>query len=337
MNIPFLFYLGLTEPHKWIKRGLLATVPLTCLTILLTGSRGGFLSMSATLGVIVWRSRNRGLGIAVAFIAAIVFLIFLPSNVKERLGTLGNVKEDSSANARLHTWGIALKMIAANPLQGVGLRNFQTAYPDYDPNPILQRGASGNEEARKRFFVAHNSYLQLAAESGIPALLIYLTIAALTFALLRRIRWMALRRYETNWILNYVRMFEASLVGFFLGAFFLNRAHYDFYYHLIAIIVSFSTIAVAEMTSAAKYPMRSGTGVARAFANRGFFGSRSSSPELRSLGAESAALPVMGSVAVKSAPEKGAARRSGFDTTPASRSGTVGFDRSTDSPLKGRL
>lgn len=252
MNLPFLFYLGWSEKNIWVRRGLLGAVGLTCLTILLTHSRGGFLAMSATLGLMTWRSRNRVIGFAIAIVAALVFVVAAPSGVKERLSSIKDYEQDSSAQARLHTWGIALKMIAANPVFGVGFRNFQSAYPEYDPQPLKGKQGAGS----RAFFVAHNSYLQLSAESGVPALLTYLGIVGSAFLVLFQIRRMAMERYETSWISNYVRMFEASLVGFLVGAMFLNRAHFDFAYHVIAIVSAFGSIAYREMTSEAKYPLR---------------------------------------------------------------------------------
>ncbi len=252
MNIPFLFYLSLSEEGKWVRRGLLGAVALSCLTILLTHSRGGFLAMAATLGLMTWRSRNRVLGFALAALAALLLVLFAPAGVKERISSIQEFEQDSSAQARLHTWGVALRIMGANPVFGVGFRNFQAAYPEYDPDPL--RGLQG--EGERAFFVAHNSYLQMGAESGIPALVIFLAIFASCFVTLRRIRLLAIRRFGTGWILHYARMFEASLFGFLVGATFLNRAHFDFAYHMISIVIAFGAIAMQEMLSDEKYPIR---------------------------------------------------------------------------------
>ncbi|MBI3817888.1 MAG: putative O-glycosylation ligase, exosortase A system-associated [Planctomycetes bacterium] len=276
MNLPFLFYLGLSESNKWVKRGLIGAMGLTCFTILLTHSRGGFLSMCVTLGIMTWRSRNRLAGFGLAALAAVVFVLFAPSGVKERLSTIQKFEEDSSAQARFHTWGIALKMITRNPLIGVGFRNFQSAYPEYDPDPLRQKGT-------EVFFVAHNSYLQLSAESGLLALGTYLFIFVSCLWLLRRIRIQAMQRYDTGWIINYVRLFEAAVFGFLTGATFLNRGHFDFAYHILSIIIAFGIVATKEMEEELKYPLREGSGVARFRERMGFGGLHISEPQ--SLGA----------------------------------------------------
>lgn len=331
MNLPFLFYLGLSEPDKWIRRGLYGAMFLTCITILLTHSRGGFVAMCATLFIMTWRSRNRVLGIALALVAAIVFLLFAPASVKERLSTLKNVEQDGSAMARLHTWGVALKMVADNPLFGVGFRNFQSAYPDYDPNPLRQKGTNA-------FFVAHNSYLQLAAESGLPAITMFLVLAAMTFLLLRKVRVMALRRHETNWILNYVRMFEATMVGFYVGATFLNRAHFDFAYHLFAAIVAFGVIAQKEMTSEERYPLRKGTGVARVLANERVFGDKSFGARVHDLGGDDVSLPRFGAVVSPSPrPMETVASKPAFGSFGLPPARGSGIDAERKTPFRNRL
>jgi len=62
---------------------------------------------------------------------------------------------------RFGYWGAALKMIADHPLLGVGLDNFGDRYSEY-------KLPTGREVKR-----AHNNYVQLAAEMGIPGLVVF--------------------------------------------------------------------------------------------------------------------------------------------------------------------
>jgi len=249
MNLPFLFYLGLSEPNKWVRRGCFGAMGLTVITILLTHSRGGFLAMAATLALMTWRSRNRVIGFALAGVGVVLFLVLAPQGVMERLSSMKKYEDDSSARARFKSWGIALHIIRDHPIVGIGFRNYQPAYMEYDPDPALR----GDTQIS---YVAHNSYLQIAAESGLPAFGVYMAIFGSTLILLRRVRYLALARDATAWILNYVRMFEATIVGFLVGAVFLNRAHFDFAYHVVSIVVAFALIAQNEMLSEEAYPLR---------------------------------------------------------------------------------
>ena len=104
--------------------------------------------------------------------------------------------------------------------------------------------------------VAHNSYLQIWAECGTPAFLLYLLLIVLTLRDLWGIRRMARERYHSSWILSYATMFEASMAAFIVGSVFLNRAHFDLFYHFVAIVLVFSAIARASMQDELAYPLR---------------------------------------------------------------------------------
>ena len=77
-------------------------------------------------------------------------------------------------------------------------------------------------------------------------------------------------------------MFEASLVTFMIGSTFLNRAHFDLYYHFVSIVMVFGYIALEEMRDEERYPVReiAGRGELR-FAQRPGFGVRLRRPGFR--------------------------------------------------------
>ena len=58
---------------------------------------------------------------------------------------------------------------------------------------------------------------------------------------------MAARRYYSSWILNYATMFEASLTAFVVGSTFLNRAHFDLFYHFVSLVMVFGHPTAAEL------------------------------------------------------------------------------------------
>jgi len=262
MAVPMLFHLGWTERRPEIKKVFWFALPLTAMTVGLTRSRGGFLAISGAIGILVWRSKNRALGLIVAFFVMVAGLLAAPPEYKERLMTMFEPSKEGSASSRLKAWGIATRMAMDNPILGVGMYRFRSHYKEY--NPTYTPG--------EEIIVAHSSYFQIWAECGTPALLLYFSLIFGSFVTCWRVRAEARRRYHSSWIINYASMFEASLVAFVIGSAFLNRAHFDLFYHWVAIILTFGLLARREMQLDLENPHRhqSGRGELVAVGTRGF-------------------------------------------------------------------
>ncbi len=250
MGAPMLWHIANSERNPTLRRLFFLLTPLTVITIGLTHSRGGFLALMAGFSLLVWRSRNRVAGLIVAGFLALATTLILPAAVGERLSTIREFEQDPSAMARFRAWQTALEMIRDNPLLGVGYARFQQNYMTYSPLAREDPALVG------RAHVAHNSYLQIWAECGTPTFLLYLTLILLSFVELARIRRQAQRRYHASWILSYANMFEASMLVFVVGSMFLNRAQFDLFYHLVALIAAFGVIARREMADPTRYPER---------------------------------------------------------------------------------
>ncbi|MEA1922986.1 MAG: O-antigen ligase family protein [Pseudomonadota bacterium] len=95
---------------------------------------------------------------------------------KFKRGGLSRVLE-----ARYYHWGNTLVMIKERPLLGLGLGNWRFSYPLYAAS--FKRDPLHNYKVQIR--KTHNDYLQLAAECGIPALLLFLLFWGRQFYLLR--------------------------------------------------------------------------------------------------------------------------------------------------------
>jgi len=250
MNLPLLWYLGHTSASRNVRLGMTAAFFLSILTVVLTTSRGGFLTMSLVLGLMVLRSRHRMVGISAGFLAVLLFVIFLPKDVRERLATLKDPTAEGSAQGRLYAWRVAWEMGRQNPLLGVGFYNFTSVFRRYDPHP-RQEWEYGKGEGSVR--VAHNSYMQVLAESGFPALFCFMILVPSTLLLLQKTRRLGRSRDGPAWVIPYVNALQISLIAFAFGAIFLNRSHFDLFYHLITIAAALHLIArkPAEVTAGA--------------------------------------------------------------------------------------
>lgn len=135
--------------------------------ILLTGSRFG--TASAVLALLVlagWMAfnrswnRQRALLLGVVCLAVLGTAFFTARALTARVTPQVAQAGEHSGGFRLWTWRGTLRMARAHPLLGTGLGTYEIAYPRYAYVGFTR--------------LAHNSYLQLAAEAGVPALMLLL-------------------------------------------------------------------------------------------------------------------------------------------------------------------
>ncbi len=146
----------------------LGVVGVLCAGILLTESRGGTLGLGAVLVLWTLRGLARGkvaIGAVIAVGVAILMVPGGPWNRQETKATLAG-EVDLSAKGRIDAWRTGLKIIESRPAQGVGAGAFIVGYDAYAPGDA--------EPAR----TAHNSFMMIAAELGVPALILFLVAVA---------------------------------------------------------------------------------------------------------------------------------------------------------------
>ncbi len=243
MNLPFLWYLSRDVDDlrggRLMKFGLRAAFFMTLLTIMATGSRGGFLAMAVVLFMMAMKTRYKVPAIVAVVLLGLVGYAFAPREYIERLSTITSAT-DQSAQGRLLSWKVALNMVRHEPVLGVGFNNFVFVYQRYLTGVDLPPGLVYVPSR-----VAHNSYLQIWAESGSIAFLLFLFLLIGSITSMRRLQ-RAVRGGEDAWVIPYARGIEVTLYGYLAGAMFLNRAHFDLMYQVTAVAVALPTVVLAE-------------------------------------------------------------------------------------------
>jgi O-antigen ligase len=158
-------------------------VTIAVASLLLSSSRGGLLALSAEIGIVValgrWHARDgerRGLvtmGVAI-LVALLLFFWVDPGSVAKRLGAVaspGNAWTEWSSFRKCVTLD-SLRMLRAHPIFGIGLGNFETAYPQYQSFPT-----------DLTVDYAHNDYAEAMAETGLVGTALILSALALFFCL----------------------------------------------------------------------------------------------------------------------------------------------------------
>ena len=213
--------------------GVLASLVL----ILLTGSRGGLLSLGVILAILLLTDVGSvKLHYKLAFIIGIGTIgAFNFEKINfERYLTLMNMEQDynvTSETGRLEVWKKGIELLLGNPLTGVGVQCFPMAigYLRADANAIPEWQA------------AHNSYLQVAVETGLIGFMIFLSLIATCVRNLSKCDSIRPANLSTNdWedIKALAGFMRLSWIGHLICAFFLSQG----YSVLFALLFALSSV-----------------------------------------------------------------------------------------------
>lgn len=144
------------------KRNLaVAVVAFSALLLLFwTRLRGAWVAFVGGVLFYLWQVRKRFyVFLVMALIAVGVF--FLPRSMVIHLDSEG---KEQSLVERLYLWDRAFQVILAKPWTGTGINTYAVAHQKYDRR----------KSWRVQNYYAHNGYLQIAAETGLPTLFCFL-------------------------------------------------------------------------------------------------------------------------------------------------------------------
>jgi len=221
--LPYLWFAGYFFKKKLIRWGLWLIIPFGWHAIFLTGSRGGLVGVAVSILVTTVRSKHRLVGFMLIPLFLIAYQWQAGDVMKERAGTIGDYSIETSASSRLEAWATALKMISDRPM-GVGLASFGPAFPYYS-----------DKKPRE----AHNTFLQISAESGILAGVMYLFILISSIVGLWH-NGSRLRRLGVDSSSNIIYLInEATLVAFcgmIVCSLFLSLQMFEIFYCLCLMV-----------------------------------------------------------------------------------------------------
>jgi putative inorganic carbon (hco3(-)) transporter len=153
-----------------VLRLMLLGAAVICLgALFLTLSRAGLVALGAALVAAIFVGGRRRLGASVIalILGAVVIGYFsfgASEQARERVTTIGG------GTGRTDLWTVAGRMIADNPVGGVGVGNFRTSSIHY----LLEPGALLRDEfIVDKPLVPHNVYLHVLAEMGVPGLVLF--------------------------------------------------------------------------------------------------------------------------------------------------------------------
>jgi O-antigen ligase len=133
-----------------------------------------------------------------------------------------------SNQAHMALFWAALRMIADAPLTGVGPYNFKDLSTHYSG---LGYG-----------LIAHNTYLELAAEVGLPVLLLFLLVALATFRALGAVA-RARGGPELTELAGWADGLRSGMLGFMVAGAFISAQYEKFFWLTVFLSIVFERMA----------------------------------------------------------------------------------------------
>ncbi|WP_051537542.1 putative O-glycosylation ligase, exosortase A system-associated [Nitrosomonas cryotolerans] len=240
MVLPLIWYLYLNTAQTWIRAGLILALLLIPVAIFGTQSRGALLAIAAISFFIWLKSRKKLVPLIIILLMMPLLLIFMPQQWHDRMSTIVDHQEDSSAQGRFQAWKFAYEMAVARPLTGGGFESFNAEnYERFSPGLV---GAGTG-----KYHDVHSIYFEILGEHGFVGLTIFLILGFLTWKTATRIMFLTKTSHPDKWAYDLAAMIQVSFVGYAVGGAFLGLAYFDLGYHLLVILVL--TLRILEQPS----------------------------------------------------------------------------------------
>ena len=222
LSLPFCLMFLLTARGAFRKLLWSMAMLTMAAALVLTASRGGFITLIVAGAVCLWHFGIRGRRLYLIAASALVVLILVAvagGPLKERFASIWDDTPDSQQAASAYGSYEQRKYLMYRALEGI------------EHYPILGIGPLNFEVYSLDWHEVHMTYLEIAVEGGIPCIVLYLLFFRCGF----RNLGLVLKRKNLHpdfklfaWALH------SSLVGFVVGALFAPEAYQFFPYFAVA-------------------------------------------------------------------------------------------------------
>lgn len=241
--LPFLLWIVLVERSKYIRLVALFALVLALFEVLAAGSRGAMLGL--TIAVIIFTitttARVRRIVLIAAPILAVLVLALLPGSVRNRIftftGSASHSEALESSQDREQLLKDAIATTIKHPLFGVGPGQF-----------VNTEGQQTAHSEQRLWLGAHNSFMQIGSENGLPGLIFYVGGIFSSLLLLNRTGRLLAGKRGVKQAATAVMCVRISLISFCVTIFFLN---FGYFFYLPAL----AGIAIAVAASSKQLVM----------------------------------------------------------------------------------
>lgn len=238
-----LFYFSMKNEQGTLRLILASASIVSIAAIMATQSRGGFIGLvTVVAGILIKERFNFIKLLLVGSTLFIAFSVLAPPGYSERISTIFNPQEDynmTEGGGRIEIWKRGLQLMKENPLLGVGPAAFEVA--EGSTHIDENTGNTG------KWSTAHNSFVQIGAELGIPGLMLLVMIMVSSIRSLKRLHRELPKNSELRWLVNAL---EVGIYGYIINGFFLSQA----YSSALFLLVGLTVVVVNQATRVCEKP-----------------------------------------------------------------------------------
>jgi hypothetical protein len=232
LALPFVWYLYKSSKSTFQRITAFGILCLSVITIVVTFSRGGFLTLMGLLlwvGLIKFKEHKPRVFLG-GLLFLVAFMVLTPEGYSTRIISIVDTKQDKtgSADARWESMKTAAQIAVEHPL-GTGLNMNNLA--------IQEAGMGWNG--------VHTVYLEIACDLGLLAGFLYVWLLWKLFVGMRHIR---LSAGKGN-VGSLAEATEGSLVAFAVAAMFHPVSYHFYFYYIAGIAVAVNEMARRESRS----------------------------------------------------------------------------------------
>jgi len=227
-----------TGVKKWFCFAVVAAIGVA---LARSGSRGTLVGLVVTGLVLLAGLKSVPLWKRAAFVGVVAAALILaaPPGYWEQMETILGLKEDynwTSKDGRRQILIRGMGYVAEYPLTGLGIDNFHRAECMSDLSDKVRNHVRGTG---LKCAAPHNTYLQVAAEAGIPGLILWLMLVFGGIVRMRKLRRKLPRAWRTGdaeqrFMYDMTFYLPISVVGFAITTLFVTFAWLDIVY--IAVV-----------------------------------------------------------------------------------------------------
>jgi O-antigen ligase len=244
MMVGLALTLLLLQVSKGTKRfALIINLVGIGVTIARSGSRGGFIGLVAfaAVGLFLINSVSFGRRSMILGVVSLALMIGAPPGYWEQMQTVLAPKDDYNYSSRDGRKALAERGIGYTmqyPIFGLGIDNFSRAECTISSKLADMQVSRG---VRVRCAPPHNSFVQAAAETGVPGFLVWLSLIVGGIASMLSLRGRMPQRWRTGndierFLYGSTHFIVLALVGFSATAFFVSFAWMDILYIVAAFM-----------------------------------------------------------------------------------------------------